>query len=313
MIKVIYDTDPGIDDAVALHFACECKDIDIVGITTVFGNNTIEVTTRNALYLKDQFKLDCPVAKGSADPLVIGANPPSVVAHGNDGLGDAFDITPRSTPDSRHAAQFIIDTVRENPHQITLVAVGPLTNLALACRLAPDIVGLVKNVVIMGGTTLRNAHFGNKSPVAEANIHRDPHAAQVVFNCGFPLTMVGLDVTHEVLLDNARLNKLAEHEQPYTRLMHKIIQHYVRYAAERYGLDGMRPHDLQAFIYAIRPDLYEVVSGNVQVVTEGIAEGQTLHYFGEHMKGRENYAKTNVCVAVKALQVADCYFDVVNE
>lgn len=312
MIKVIYDTDPGIDDAVALHFACECKEIDIVGITTIFGNNTIEVTTRNALFLKEQFGLDCPVARGSAVPLVIGANPPSVVAHGQDGLGDCLSVTPETRPDIRHAAQFIIDTVRENPGQITLIAVGPLTNLALACRLAPDIVSLIKNVVIMGGTTLRNAHFGNKSPVAEANIHRDPHAAQVVFNCGLPLTMVGLDVTHEVLLDNTRLNTLAQHAKPYTRMMHRIIQHYAHYAAERYGLDGIRPHDLQAFIYAIRPEFYQVVPGNIQVVTEGIAEGQTLHYFGEHMKGREDRPQTSVCVAVKASLVANCYFDVVN-
>lgn len=312
MIKVIYDTDPGIDDAIALHFACECKEIDIIGITTVFGNNTIEVTTRNALFLKEQFGLGCPVARGSAVPLVIGANPPSVVAHGQDGLGDAFSVTPETSPDIRHAAQFIIDTVRENPGQITLIAVGPLTNLALACRLAPDIVTLIKNVVIMGGTTLRNAHFGNKSPVAEANIHRDPHAAQIVFNCGLPLTMVGLDVTHEVLLDNPRLNTLAQHAKSYTRMMHSIILHYAHYAAERYGLDGVRPHDLQAFIYAIRPEFYQVVPGNIQVVTEGIAEGQTLHYFGEHMKGREDRPQTNVCVAVKALLIADCYFDVVN-
>lgn len=312
MIKVIYDTDPGIDDAVALHFACESKDIDIIGITTIFGNNTIEVTTRNALFLKEQFGLNCPVARGCERPLMIDTNPPSVVAHGEDGLGDVLDITPDSIPDVKHAVQFIIDTVHANPNQITLIAVGPLTNLALACRLDPSIIKLIKNVVIMGGTTLRNSHFGNKSPVAEANIHRDPHAAQIVFNCGLPLTMVGLDVTHEVLLDNLRLNQLAHHASPHTRIMYKIIQHYAHYAAERYGLDGVRPHDLQAFIYAIRPDLYQTVSGNIQVVTEGIAEGQTIHYFGEHLKSRNECSLTNVCVAVKADKVADCYFSVVN-
>ncbi|EAC1891313.1 hypothetical protein D9G29_20635 [Escherichia coli] len=137
MIKVIYDTDPGIDDAVALHFACECKDIDIVGITTVFGNNTIEVTTRNALYLKDQFKLDCPVAKGSADPLVIGANPPSVVAHGNDGLGDAFDITPRSTPDSWQTAQ--LAGLLEVPEGQRVSVMKRLRKGPVAVRQAPAI------------------------------------------------------------------------------------------------------------------------------------------------------------------------------
>ncbi|AHF77403.1 Putative inosine-uridine preferring nucleoside hydrolase [Sodalis praecaptivus] len=309
MIKAIYDTDPGVDDAVALHFAAENPAITLVGITTVFGNNTLDVTTRNALFLKEKLDIACPVARGAATPLIIAPNPPSVVAHGNDGLGDVFDIAPRGELDPRPAAQFIIDTVRANPGDITLIAVGPLTNLALACRLDPAIVPLVKSVVIMGGTTLRNAHFGNKSPVAEANIHRDPHAAQIVFNSGLPLTMVGLDVTHEVLLDNARLRRLEQHANPHNQLLHRIIGHYIAYAKARYGLDGMRPHDLQAFVCAIHPEYYQTVEGNVQVVMTGPAEGQTLHYFGEHLKGREHLSMTQVCVAVDAQRVADCYFD----
>lgn len=309
MIKAIYDTDPGVDDAVALHFAAESQDIELVGITTIFGNNTIDVTTNNALFLKEKLDIGCPVARGCAAPLVIAPNPPSVVAHGNNGLGDAFEVTTQTQCDPRHAAQFIIDTVRANPGEITLIAVGPLTNLALACRLAPEIASLIKQVVIMGGTTLRNAHFGNKSPVAEANIHRDPHAAQIVFNSGLPLTMVGLDVTHEVLLDNTRLAQLADHANPHNQLLFRIVQHYIRYAKTRYGLDGMRPHDLQAFICAIHPEFYHTISGNVQVVMEGPAEGQTLHYFGEHMKGREHMSVTKVCVSVDAPRVANCYFD----
>lgn len=313
MIKVIYDTDPGIDDAVALHFASKCKDIELVGVTTVFGNNTIDVTTRNALFLKDKLGFSCPVAKGCGHPVVIWPNPPSVFAHGNDGLGDVFDTSPKSTLSDKHAVTFIIDTILANPNEITIVAVGPLTNLALACRLAPEITRLVKKVVIMGGSTFRNGHYGNKSPVAEANIHRDPHAAQIVFNAGFPLTMVGLDVTHEVLLDNQRLNQLENHARGENRIMYKIIQHYSRYAKERYGLDGVRPHDLQAFICAIRPDYYQTLKGNLQVVTEGIAEGETILYSGEHLKGRENSAVSEVCVAVSAEEVAQCYFDVVLE
>lgn len=313
MIKVIYDTDPGIDDAVALHFASKSKDIELVGVTTVFGNNTIDVTTRNTLFLKDKLGFKCPVAKGCGHPVVIDPNPPSVFAHGNDGLGDAFDIKPQSTLTDKHAVQFIIDTVLANPNEITIVAVGPLTNLALACRIEPRIAELVKNVVIMGGSAFRNGHYGNKSPVAEANIHRDPHAAQIVFNAGFPLTMVGLDVTHEVLLDNARLNKLENHSREENRIMYKIIQHYSRYAKERYELNGVRPHDLQAFICAIHPEFYKTLKGNLQVVTEGIAEGQTIFYSGEHLNGRKNLSVSEVCVAVSAVEVAQCYFDVVLE
>jgi purine nucleosidase len=313
MIKVIYDTDPGIDDAVALHFAHCSKDIDLVGITTVFGNNTIDVTTRNSLFLKDKLGINCPVAKGCGHPVVIAPNAPSVFAHGNDGLGDVYDTTPTAKPSDKHAVQFIIDTVLANPHEITIVAVGPLTNLALACRLEPRITELVKNVVIMGGSTFRNGHYGNKSPVAEANIHRDPHAAQIVFNAGFPLTMVGLDVTHEVLLDNSRLNELETRGGESGRIMYNIIRHYSRYAKERYGLDGIRPHDLQAFICAIRPQLYQTLKGNFQVVTEGIAEGQTIFYDGEHLKGKDGAAISELCVSVAAAEVAQCYFDTVFE
>jgi len=309
MIKAIYDTDPGVDDAVALHFAVESRDIELVGITTIFGNNTIDITTKNALFLKEKLGITCPIARGCATPLVIAPNPPSVVAHGKNGLGDAFDVNTEGQCDPRHAAQFIIDTVRANPGEISIIAVGPLTNLALACRLAPAIIPLIKNVVIMGGTTLCNSHVGNKSPVAEANIHRDPHSAQIVFNCGLRLTMVGLDVTHEVLLDNQRLIQLEKHTNPRNQLLFRIIQHYISYAKTRYGLDGMRPHDLQAFIYAIHPEYYKTISGNVQVIMEGLAEGQTIHYFSEHMKGREEYSSTDVCVNVKSQQVADCYFD----
>jgi purine nucleosidase len=309
MIRAIYDTDPGVDDAVALHFAAESQDIELVGMTTVFGNNTLEVTTRNALFLREKLDISCPVARGCGVPLIIDPNAPSVAAHGRDGLGDAFHIAPRGGLDKRHAAQFIIDTVRANPGEISLIAVGPLTNVALACRLDPAIAGLIKQVVIMGGTTLRNGHFGNKSPVAEANIHRDPHAAQIVFNSGLKLTMVGLDVTHEVLLDNSRLRQLENHPNKHNQILFRLIQGYVAYAKARYGLDGMRPHDLQAFICAIHPEFYRTVAGNVQVVLEGPAAGQTLHYFGEHLKGREHLSSTEVCVAVEAQRVAECYFN----
>ncbi|WP_409310291.1 nucleoside hydrolase [Pectobacterium sp. B1J-3] len=310
MIDVIYDTDPGVDDAVALHFAHKCADINLVGITTIFGNNTLDVTTRNALFLKDKFGLSCPVVQGCAEPLLIAANAPSVFAHGNDGLGDCFDITPQSKPEEYHAAQFIIDTVLARPHQITIIAVGPLTNLALACKLRPDIASLIKQVVIMGGSTFRNGHYGNKSPVAEANIHRDPHAAHIVFNSHLPLTMVGLDVTHEVLLDNTRLSRLETDGGESGKIMFQITRHYVRYAKERYQLDGMRPHDLQAFMYAIHPEYYQTLPGNTQVVTEGIAIGQTIHYFGEH-NNQKNASISEVCIAVDAEKVSQCYFDTV--
>lgn len=310
MIDVIYDTDPGIDDAVALHFAYRSPDINLLGITTVFGNNTLDVTTRNALFLKDRFHLECPVIRGCAAPLLTAACPPSVFAHGQDGLGDCLDTTPESTAPEYHAARFIIDTVLAKPRSVTIVAVGPLTNLALACKLYPGISGLVKQVVLMGGTTFRNGHCGNKSPVAEANIHRDPHAAQIVFNSQLPLTMVGLDVTHEVLLDNVRLSRLETQGGDSGKIIHQITRHYVKYAGKRYQLDGIRPHDLQAFMFAIHPEFYRTRRGNVQVITDGPATGQTIHYCGEH-KNLPGDSQTDVCISVDAGNVSQCYFDTV--
>ena len=154
--KIILDTDPGIDDAMAILFAEAHPDIDLIGITTVYGNATIDNGTQNALYLKQKFRMKALVAKGTDKPLIREPVGATVVVHGEAGLGD---VTAPNSLDTeaieKPAYQFIIDSVRENPGEITLVAVGPLTNLALALEVAPDIVDLVKEVVVMGGRLVK--------------------------------------------------------------------------------------------------------------------------------------------------------------
>lgn len=202
-LKVIFDTDPGIDDAMALLLLARHPDIELLGITTVFGNSGIDTVTRNALFLKDRFGLSAPVARGAGHAIDDVAVPQAAhFVHGENGLGNiALPATLQATPDARPAHQLLIDLIHQQPGEITLIAVGRMTNLALALRAAPDIARLVKQVVVMGGAFGRNGHTGNVTPVAEANIIGDPVAADIAFGASWPVVIVGLDVTKEVTND----------------------------------------------------------------------------------------------------------------
>ncbi|MGO4835722.1 nucleoside hydrolase, partial [Rhizobiaceae sp. 2RAB30] len=157
--KILFDTDPGVDDAAALLFLQKHPGIELVGLTTVFGNSDIDRVTRNALFLKERFGVSAPVARGAASPLVRERGPAPIMVHGENGLGDvAMPDMEAIAIDPRPAWRFIVDTLRENPGEITIVAVGRMTNLALALAEAPDIVDLVREVVIMGGAFAVSGH-----------------------------------------------------------------------------------------------------------------------------------------------------------
>src|ERR1700744_4459051 len=209
--KVIYDTDPGVDDAMALVFQALHPDIELLGITSVFGNATIDTTTHNALYLRSRFAPGVPVARGAAAPLSRQAPAPLGWIHGDNGLGN-IDLgkTNDTALDPRPAHRFIIDTVRAHPGEVTLIAVGPMTNLALALAEDPGIARLVNRVVIMGGAFGVHGMHGNVSPAAEANIFNDPHSADQVLGAPWPLTVVGLDVTQRTIMSAAYLAKLRD-------------------------------------------------------------------------------------------------------
>ena len=200
-IKVIFDTDPGVDDAMALLFLYYAPEIELIGITTTHGNGTIATTTHNALYLTERFGIDLPVAQGSGAPLAGAAADPPVFVHGHNGLGDIpLPQNIAKKTDSRPAYRFIIDMVRAHAQEVAIVAVGPLTTLALALRNDPEIAGLVRRLVIMGGAFGHHGHLGNVTPAAEANILSDPHAADETLGGSWPITMVGLDVTQQTLM-----------------------------------------------------------------------------------------------------------------
>ena len=277
--KVIYDTDPGVDDAMALYFALAHPAIEVVGITTTFGNVSVEQAAINALYLTAMTGKNIPVTQGVATPWCKPAATPPTHIHGADGLGNlptrAFvsqSIDPRSS------AQFIVDMARAQPGEITLVAVGPLGNLSLALKLEPRLPQLLREVILMGGTIVEP---GNVSPVAEANIWNDPHAADHVFTAGWKLTMVGLDVTHRVILPVSLFKQIAAHHQhPATDALHHAVHFYANFYSGLYPhvaeIHGCFGHDVLAFVVLVNPELFTLERGRIRVATEGLAQGQTL-------------------------------------
>ena len=279
--KVIFDTDPGVDDAMALYYALAHPAIDIVGITTTFGNVTVKQAAINALYLTAIAGQGAiPVTQGVATPWVKPSEAPPDFIHGGDGLGNlASRLTTTNTLDSRSSAQFIVDMARAHPGEITLVPVGPLGNVALALKIEPNLPSLLKSVVLMGGTIIEP---GNVSPVAEANIWNDPHAADAVFAAPWQrLVMVGLDVTHRVIVPVTLFESIAKkHQHPATDVLLQAVRFYAEFYSGIYPhvakIHGCFGHDVLAFIYLTNPELFTLESGDIRVATEGIANGQTM-------------------------------------
>jgi len=275
--KVIYDTDPGIDDAMALVFQARHPDIELLGITSVFGNAAIDTTTRNALYLAARFAPGVPVARGAAGPLEGHAPTPLPAIHGDDGLGNIGPVLPEgSNPDPRAASRFIVETVKAHPHEVTLIAVGPMTNLALALDEDPAVASLVKQVIVMGGAFGFGGVMGNVTPAAEANIHGDAHAADRVFGAGWPLVIVGLDVTQRTVMSVEYLAHLRDAAGEAGRFVWDVSRHYEAFHRASEQVAGIYVHDASAVAYLLAPQLFQTRNGPVRVLTEGIATGHTI-------------------------------------
>jgi uridine nucleosidase len=301
-LEIIYDTDPGIDDTMALLLALRSPEIRLLGITTVFGNADVEKCTANAInVLRMANRTDIPVIRGASAPLVrpYGGAVPHV--HGEDGLGNLNLPQPDIGPISGHAAKFIVDTVAHRPGRVTLVAVGPLTNLALALHLEPRLPSMVRQVIIMGGAAFAP---GNVSPVAEANIHNDPEAAHLVMTAGWPLVMVGLDVTTKVLMTREYLERLAGSSDPFGRFIGKIVPVYLEFHRATYGIDAIHTHDPSAVAYAIDPGLFRTERYPVVVACEGPATGQVI------VDRERRFYRTppiSLCLEVDSRQLLELY------
>ncbi|UJF17725.1 nucleoside hydrolase [Vibrio sp. SS-MA-C1-2] len=261
----------------AILFAEASPEIELLGITTVFGNATIQNGTRNALYLKKKFNMKADIAQGASKPLVRDEVGPTVIVHGEQGFGYyqiSSDFNP--TPPPISAVDYMIKQVKKYPHEITLVAVGPLTNLAHLLQKEPDIVSLVKQVVIMGGAFGHNGHFGNVAPFAEANIYDDPDAADLVFCADWPVVILGLDVTQQSFFSGEYLDQLKEDAGEVGEFIWDVSRYYLEFYSKSIQLDGCHVHDPSAIAYVINPDLFTLQQGPVRVIKEGVAMGMTI-------------------------------------
>ncbi|XAG00884.1 nucleoside hydrolase [Pseudomonas sp. REB1044] len=273
---LIIDTDPGADDVVALFLAMASpEELKIRAITTVAGNVRLDKTSRNARLAREWAgREDIPVYAGAGRPLV---RTPIYAAnvHGEEGLTGVAVHEPRQPLANGNAVQYLIDTLdAAEPHSITLAMLGPQTNLALALIQKPEIVKGIKEVVVMGG-----AHFngGNITPVAEFNLYADPHAAEVVLASGVKLTYLPLDVTHKIITSDARLKQLAAVGNDASRKVVDILNAYIQYDIDKYGMTGGPVHDATVIAYLLEPGLFSGRQVHMSVDSlEGPTFGQTV-------------------------------------
>jgi inosine-uridine nucleoside N-ribohydrolase len=267
-MRILLDCDPGHDDAIALLLALASPELELLGVTTVAGNQTLDKTTANAIrVLEFVGRADVAVASGADRPLVREQYVASYV-HGETGLDGPDLPPPRSAPLDRHAVDFLADKIREHDGAVTLVPTGPLTNIALLLALHPD--ARPERIVLMGGAIAE----GNVTPAAEFNIWADPEAAARVFASGIDTTMVGLDVTHKALFTSAHAARLAGR---VGGMVAELLRFYGHFHKEVYNFDGSPIHDAVAVAHVIRDDLVETEHLNVEVDIESeLCRGRTV-------------------------------------
>lgn len=302
-VKLIIDTDPGVDDAMAIFFALLHPDIEVVGMTSIFGNVTVPIATRNALALGDLAGVPVPVAEGSATPLVQPPNPVSDYVHGEEGFGDIPPQTSERSADPRSAAQFICDEINKAPGEIILCPIGPLTNIARAIVHDPSIVDKVKSVILMGGSYERG---GNVTPHAEANIWNDPHAADIVFAADWSVAMVGLDVTQQVVCTKEDFAELADAAPKLGGFLKQAADYYIKFYEHNVGIEGCYLHDPAAVIAALRPELFAVENQAIEVIVEGTQVGRTKAFTEP---GRPD---VNICLGIDAADVKQLFMDTIK-
>ena len=305
--RVIIDTDPGIDDAQAILFALFCGEFEIDALTTVFGNVPAKTAAANVLRLLEMAgRPEIPVYLGAVEPLVRRRLHYAPEVHGKRGFGDLKLPPPSGKIQKNYAAVELARRIVQAPGEITILALGPLTNIALALRLEPQFVKHVREIIFMGGIV---AGHGNVSAVATANVFNDSEAAKIVFNAGFRcLTMVGQDVTRSTRMLPERRERLRQAGGEIAEFLYEITRYYGNsYAREQ--IPGFPVHDLLVMIYALRPALFKTRLLHVDVETEGaLTEGMTVADFRPHSKVKPN---VNVCVKADADAIFDWYEKVI--
>ncbi|GAB2300701.1 Uridine nucleosidase 1 [Dionaea muscipula] len=271
---LIIDTDPGIDDSMAILMAFQTPEVEVIGLTTIFGNVSTEDATRNSLLLCEIVGCpDLPVAEGSPEPLKGGKPRIADFVHGSDGLGQINLPPPRTKKIEKNAAEFMVDKVLEYPGEVSILALGPLTNLALAIKRDSSFASKVKKIVVLGGSFFA---LGNVSPAAEANIYGDPEAADIVFTSGANITVAGINITTQVKLTDDDLLELRQSKGRHAQLLTDMCKFYRDWHVKSDGVHGIFPHDPVSFVVLVRPDLFTYKKGVVRVETQGICVGHTL-------------------------------------
>ena len=284
--KILIDTDPGIDDSLAILLALASPELTLEGLSVVHGNCSLEQATRNCLSILELGNAShIPVAKGCELPLVQ----PSLLApetHGDTGLGYAKLPEPQSQPIGQHGSDFLIEKILSNPGEITLVAIGPLTNVALAIRQEPRVVSALKELIIMGGAI---RHEGNTTALAEFNTYVDPHAAQIVFHAGIPTTLVPLDVSYQCVLTAQDVERLQKIASPLPQFIKDTTRFYMEFHDEYQGVEGCVINDPLALALTFAPELCDYQELPVDVdISGGISMGKTIADFYNYTKKPAN-------------------------
>jgi purine nucleosidase len=317
--RVIFDTDPGIDDALALALALRSPELRVEAITTVCGNVNVELCTRNALLMLETLGVGNPppVARGADHPL---QGPPVDASHvhGEDGLGGITAIVepggspryqpPRATVAGQHAVDLILDIVKQSPDEIALIAVGPLTNVALALERDRAVMERLAELIVMGGSL---SGIGNVTPAAEFNFYADPHAASQVLRAGLKTTLVGLDVTEKTLLGKADLEaRLATSKNPAARLVADLSEHYFAVAQQRSGVAACPLHDPLAVGVAIDPGFVRTASFHADVETGGaLTSGMLVADRRRNNAPSGLQGRIEACVEVNAGRFVEFFLD----
>jgi purine nucleosidase len=302
--RILFDTDPGIDDALAILLALASPELLLDGISVVHGNCSVDQAVTNALAVLELARaVDFPVARGFDLPLVQ----PSLLApetHGNSGLGYASLPAPKKKPVAQHGVEFLIERVMSAPGEITLVCMGPLTNVAVAIRKEPRIVQAVSDVIIMGGAI---RHQGNTTPLAEFNVYVDPHAAHMVYHSGMPITLVPLDVTYQCVLTAADVARLGKIKSPIPGFIADSTRFYMEFHDEYQKIEGCIINDPLALALTFAPDLCDYEEHFVDVdISGGVSMGNT---FADFYKLTKQPANMKVALGVRARDFIELFLE----
>lgn len=288
-IPVVIDTDPGIDDFFAIMLANSSDKLDIKAITSVAGNQTLDKTAQNALDISKYLKMNCTVAKGASKPLNIHFHTAEYI-HGESGLGNIELLNSKCDFSRDYAWDIIYKEAKKSQGNLKIIAIGPLTNIAISILKYPDLKDYVDNIIIMGGS----CNFGNISAYSEFNIWCDPFAADIVFKSEIPKIMVGLDVTMNTLLTEEEIISLVSIESNVTKETKKLL-YYLKDKYRNLGIDGIALHDVLAVSYVINNEILECKDYYVAIETRGnLNKGRTVVDLDNSHRDK----KKNVSVAI---------------